>query len=114
MSPSSPEDDRPPPLAGTEIDCPRCGCRFGVESLTVRLTGSDRAHEVRFGGLEPDASLARIVEQAQRELVIEALRRAGGQKPRAAELAGMEYETFSELARNLDITMSGSGDDVGD
>jgi len=109
----SPDDHR---RAGSKPDiaCPRCGCHFALDSVTVRVAGSDRAHEVDLSTADGTVTVDGIVNEAARALVVDALRRAGGNRPAAAEIAGLEYETFYELLRVLDVRAADEPEDEAD
>lgn len=81
--------------------------------MTVRVAGSDRTHDIDVGRADPTASLDRVVGEATRALVHEALRQADGRRPDAAEIAGIDYETFYELVRALDVQGRRDSDDSG-
>lgn len=87
------------------VHCPRCNASIQITGIVVRLSMDDdrSGSGERTARIPPDESLEEASRKFKRELVLDALRRAGGVRKRAAEIAGMNYSTFYRLARRLDI-----------
>lgn len=85
------------------VHCPRCNAPIQITGIVISLRMDDEQPAHRPARVRAGESLEETSEEFKRELVVDALRRAGGVRKRAAEIAGMNYSTFYKLVRRLGI-----------
>jgi two-component system response regulator PilR (NtrC family) len=74
---------------------------IGLETLPPSVSGRTEPPSRSEVPLAPGFSLERHLDQAERAYLLEALKRAGGVKTRAAELLGLSFRSFRyRLARH--------------
>ena len=83
--------------------CPRCYEWINAYTVQISLSFDKVAGVTDLYMVNPDMPLKDVVEEVQRVLIRRAMLRANGVMSRAAEIAGMKYTTFWEMARRLDL-----------
>lgn len=93
-------DDRGP--VGLEIRCPCCNAGILLEEVALRVVrGPTPRRLLTLAVTDPDLGLEATVRDVRRQLIELALRQSRGVKARAAELVGLKYSTFWEMAERL-------------
>ena len=92
--------------------CPCCDAILVLEDLEVRAGAEDARGELLIDIRGKGDAIEAIVGELEGQMVEMALREAGGVKARAAELLGLKYSTFWELAQRVGIDASEAPEDA--
>lgn len=97
---SSPQDSES--RTGLEIRCPCCNAGIVLEDIALRVVqGPSPRRLLTLEVSDPSLGLEETVRDVRRQLIELALRQSRGVKARAAELVGLKYSTFWEMAERL-------------
>lgn len=95
--------ERPLDDSGEFVVCPHCHEPFPAEDGTT-VDHRDVVFVLRLRVQSEDSSLADVTRAVKRTLIVWALRESDGVKVAAAELVGLKYSTFWEMAKRLGVS----------
>ena len=88
---------------GRSVRCPHCYKWIDAHTIQIRLSFDQAAGIADLHLVNPEMPFKEVVEEVQRVLILRGIERGNGVMKRAAEIAGMKYTTFWEMARRLNV-----------
>ena len=92
---------------GLSVRCSHCYKWIDAHSVQIRFSFDQAAGVADLHLVNPEMPFKEVVEEVQRVLIVRAIERGNGVMKRAAEIAGMKYTTFWEMARRLGVAPRG-------
>ncbi len=92
---------------GLSVRCSHCYKWINAHTVQIRFSFDQAAGIADLHLVNPEMPFKKVVEEVQRVLILRAIKRANGVMKRAAEIAGMKYTTFWEMARRLGVAPRG-------
>lgn len=97
---------------GLSVRCTHCYKWINAHTVQIRFSFDQAAGIADLHLVNPEMPFKEVVEEVQRVLILRAIERGNGVMKRAAEIAGMKYTTFWEMARRLGVAPRGKQEQV--